>query len=278
MTQRSAFSGGDQEYLRDVQYADGSKLDVRTHLHRAYSTSPVSIAKFEADLVVWPSAASVLECGCGTGRFWETCDAPRTVALMLTDLSPGMVDEAIATAQLWGFDRVDGRACDVQALPFGDASFDVVIANHMMYHVPDPDQGVAELARVMRSDGVVLIATNGYGHMREINDAIAEVFCSHAEGLYEVFGIDTGEARLRQQFESVVWHAFDNDLVVDDPAAVVAYGLSFPPGEFATDLQREEFESAVAKRFQEGRMRIRTRAGVFVCARPRRLVAGRALG
>jgi hypothetical protein len=85
-----------------------------------------------------------------------------------------------------------------------------------------------------------------------------------------VFGIDTGEARLREQFASVVWHAFDNDLLVDDPAAVVAYGLSFPPGEFATDAQRERFAQAVSRRFDSGLLRIRTRAGVFVCSKPRR--------
>jgi SAM-dependent methyltransferase len=139
----------------------------------------------------------------------------------------------------------------------------------MLYHVPDPDQGVAEIARVLRPGGVALVATNGYGHMREINDAIAEVFGSHEERLYEVFGIDTGEARLREQFESIVCHAFDNYLVVDDPAAVVAYGLSFPPGESATPAQRSQFEAAVSRRFTDGRLRIRTRTGVFVCRRPR---------
>ena len=52
-----------------------------------------------------------------------------------------------------------------------------------------PDQAVAELARVVSRHGVVLAATNGYGHMREINDAIAEVFGDHEESLYEVFGV-----------------------------------------------------------------------------------------
>ena len=99
----------------------------------------------------------------------------------------------------------------------------------------------------------------------------AEVFGdAQSESLYEVFGIDTGEARLREQFASVVWHAFDNDLIVDDPLAVVAYCLSFPPGESATPEQRERLSLAVERRFVNGRLRIRTRAGVFVCSRPRR--------
>lgn len=270
MSDRSAFSGGDQAYLRDVQYGSGAKLDVRSHLHRTYSTSAIPIAQFEASLIDWPASARVLECGCGNGRFWEAPSLPRSMTLMLTDLSPGMVDEALARARASGFEDVAGEACDIQSLPFDDATFDVVVANHMLYHVPDPDRGVAEIARVMKPGATAVIATNGYGHMGEINDALAEVFGSHAEGLYEVFGIDTGEARLRERFGSVAWHAFDNDLVVDDPRAVIDYGLSFPPGEFASIEQREAFGRAIRDRFTDGRLRIRTRAGVFVCRHARR--------
>jgi SAM-dependent methyltransferase len=269
MAERSAFGGGDQRYLRDVQYATGAKLDARARLHRSYSTAPIPLDHFEAGLVEWSDAAGALECGCGTGRFWENDSLPRSIALTLTDLSPGMVDEAVARARSSGFSAVDGRACDVQSLPFAAEQFDMVVANHMLYHVPDPDRAVAELARVLRHDGVLLAATNGYGHMRELNEAIAEVLDYDGETLYEVFGIDTGEARLRAQFASVVWHAYDNDLIVDDPAAVLAYALSFPPGEFATEAQSDALAAAVARRFIDGPMRIRTRAGVFVCSRPR---------
>ena len=115
------FGGGDQAYLRDVQYGDGRKLDVRARLHLAYSTSATTFAEFESGLLDWPPEARVLECGCGTGRFWLNDHLPRTMPLVLTDLSPGMVDEAVATAAAAGFDDVTGRACDVQALPFADA-------------------------------------------------------------------------------------------------------------------------------------------------------------
>ena len=269
VTERSPFSGGDQDYLRDVQYASTTKLDARSFLHRTYATSPVPLAVFEARLIEWPAGAAVLECGCGSGAFWTNAQLPRSLRVTLTDLSPGMIDAALAAAEASGFGDVRAEVCDVQALPFDDETFDVVIANHMLYHVPDPDRAVAELARVVRRDGVVLAATNGYGHMREINEALAEVFGDHGEGLYEVFGIESGEARLREQFASIVWHAFDNDLVVDDPTAVVEYGLSFPPGEHATEEQRASFVDAVARRFVNGRLRIRTRAGVFVNRVPR---------
>ena len=270
MAERSAFGGGDQRYLRDVQYATTGKLDARSFLHRTYATSPVPVPLFEARLIDWPADAVVLECGCGPGSFWS---------------NPGAAPDNISRAHrpVTGNGRhrdgrrhrervraSGGQECDVQQLPFDDESFDIVVANHMLYHVPDPDAAIAELARVVRADGVVLAATNGYGHMREINDALAEVFGDHGEGLYEVFGIESGEARLRESFASTVWHAFDNDLVVDDPAPVVDYGLSFPPGETATAAERSAFAAAVRRRFVDGHLRIRTRAGAFVCRAPRR--------
>lgn len=269
MTKREPFAGGDQAYLRDVQYRDGTQLDARAHLHRTYSAGTTTMQSFEASLVDWATVSDVLECGCGTGLFWADGSSPAALSVTLTDLSPGMVDIAVGRAREAGIDRVVGRAVDVQELPFEDESYDLVLANHMLYHVPDPDRAIAELARVVRADGLVMAATNGYGHMREINEAIAEVFGDHRERLYEVFGLDTGEARLRESFRSVVWHAFDNDLIVDSIDDVVDYGLSFPPGESATPDQVVAFREAVARRFVDGRMRIRTRAGVFVCRDPR---------
>lgn len=269
MTERAAFAGGDQKYLRDVQYRTGERLDARAHLHRTYSTGEQTLQAFAARLVDWSQVADVLEAGCGTGMFWTDGVAPTSIDLTLTDLSPGMVDEASARARGAGFDRITGRACDVQSLPFEHESFDLVMANHMLYHVPDPDLAIAELARVVRPDGTVMAATNGYGHMGEIKQLTDEAFSDHGEELYEVFGIDTGERRLRERFAEVTWHAYDNDLIVDKPADVVAYGLSFPPGEDAGPADIERFEAAVARQFADGPMRIRTRAGVFICRRPR---------
>lgn len=267
--ERPAFAGGDQGYLRDVQYADGSKLDVRTELHRRFSTASASFPDFEASLIEWPSEGMALECGAGLGRFWENTVTPKSLSLHLTDLSPGMVTSAVESAERNGFENVVGQECDVQSLPFDDSAFDVVIANHMLYHVPDPDRAVAELARVLRPGGQLLVSTNGYGHMDTMNDAIAEVFGDHGERLSEVFGIDTGEARLRARFRSIAWFAYDNDLLVDDVAAAVAYGLSFPPGEFADEAQQVQFEAAIVGRFVDGVLRIRTRTGAFVCSDPR---------
>ena len=55
---------------------------------------------------------------------------------------------------------VDARVGDVQALPFEDASFDTVVAAWMLYHVPDLDRGLAEIARVLCPGGQLVAVTN----------------------------------------------------------------------------------------------------------------------
>ena len=57
---------------------------------------------------------------------------------------------------------------DIRDLPFEDESFDGVVANHMLYHVPDRPQALAEIRRVLRSAGRVFATTNGGDHLQEI--------------------------------------------------------------------------------------------------------------
>jgi len=267
---QSAFAGGDQAYLRDQQYGDSSKLDARTALHRRFSTAAEAFPDFAAGLVDWGSVDTVLECGCGTGRFWENSHAPKSVRLTLTDLSPAMVDTAVTHARHHGFENVDGGEHDVQQLPFGDGSYDVVVANHMLYHVPDPGRAVAELARVLRPGGTLLASTNARGHMGEMTEAIGATCGDVDADVYHVFGLESGELRLREHFSSVSWHAYDNDLLVTDIEAAVAYAVSFPPGESATPAQRNALRVALDRNAEAGVFRIRTRTGVFVCQAPRR--------
>lgn len=269
MTERAAFAGGDQKYLRDEQYGSGKNLSARFSLHEQFSLSKLRFRDFGASLIRWSDDCQVLECGTGTGMYWDNIHTPKSVSLTLTDLSPGMVAESTERARSLGYGSVEGQEVDVQRLPYEDDSFDVVVANHMLYHVPDPDLAVAEIARVLRPGGQAQLATNGHGHMDGMKDAVMAVFGEYSDGLYDVFGIDTGEARLRKQFESIAWHAYDNDLAVTDPQAVVDYGLSFPPGDSATPAQREQFAVEVEQRLVEGIFLIRTRTGLFVCAAPR---------
>ena len=124
---------------------------------------------------------------------------------------------------------------NAQSLPFVDDSFDVVVANHMLYHVPDPSLAVAELRRVLRDDGVLVASTNGPSHLRELDEISQEVFGPRSVPRYmEAFGTHSGEPILARHFGNVEWRGYDGDLVCTNADDVLAYLVSFPPGERAT--------------------------------------------
>ena len=95
------------------------------------------------------------------------------------------------------------------------------------------------------------------------------VFGETPRQLHDVFGIDSGEALIRAVYRTLTWHAYDNDLLVTEAAAVVDYLRSFPPGETATPQQVEAMQRQAEGLMVDGVLRIRPRAGVFVASEPR---------
>lgn len=268
-------SGGDQAYLRQVQYRDGSKLSDRAQLHVKYSAAGVAWFPWLGRQIQWPVEARVLEVGCGTGWFWAEAAAtlPDDLDLTLTDLSIGMVGEALDRMRNRGWHRrIAGHVADVQALPFTPEQFDVVVANHMLYHVPEPRLAVREMARVLRSDGAVLAATNGPDHLRELWEVRDEVFGSDPGRWFsEVFGIENGDEIFREQFGEVSWHPYADRLICRDPEDVLTFMRSCPPAETASQEELDHLAEVVRRRFAEGDgvLEVAKETGVFVCRDPR---------
>lgn len=269
------FAGGDQAYLRDEQYRDSSRLSQRANIHARYGTAAVPWFEWVGARCALQPGHRVLEVGCGPGWLWEGMAAsiPPRIDLVLSDLSPGMVAEAHDRVEATGaIASVEARVADLTALPFEDASFDRVIANHMLYHLPDPAAGVAELARVVRPGGRVVAATNGPGQMQPLWSIRAEVFgMSPVERTVEAFGRETGRPVLEGCFAEVRWEHYDDELHCTHVDDLVAYACSSPPGEDATPDElgalRAAIEAAMAA--GDGVLRVTKDTGCFVAERPR---------
>lgn len=99
-----------------------------------------------------------LEIGAGTGFFLlNLAQAGIAQRLSLSDISPGMVATAQRTAAALGRE-VDARVADAEALPFDDASFDLVVGHAVLHHIPDVELAVREVLRVLRPGGRFVVA------------------------------------------------------------------------------------------------------------------------
>jgi len=151
------------------QYATDENLQARISLHAVYS---VSGHWFEwlFDREVPGPGARILDLGCGPATLWranrERLNA--SWSLTLADSSAGMIE---ASRQGFGGPATYVVA-DAQELPFPAGSFDVVLANHMLYHVPDRPRAFAEIRRVLVPGGAFHAATNGRGHLAELGALI----------------------------------------------------------------------------------------------------------
>jgi SAM-dependent methyltransferase len=175
-----------------------------------------------------------------------------------------------AATGLGGDLRFGVRRMDVQALDLPDAGFDAVIANWMLYHVEDRPRVFAEIHRVLKPGGTLFAATNGDGHVGEI-DALVNEYLGDASpvkgGL--AFSLESGAAQLSPFFASIVVHQGDNTLRITEAEAVVQYVLSFNEakqrivGDRLDELRRrvrDEMGSA-------GAFVVRTHSGLFIAAK-----------
>lgn len=231
----------DPDTLRGSQYADSGNLSARAALHARYSTNRTGWHQWVFDQFAIPPKAHVLEAGCGPGWLWKH-NAERVPAgwhITLTDFSDGMLDDAQRNLADTALDAVF-EVCDIQHLPFDDATYDAVIANHMLYHVPDIPAAVREVHRVLKPGGLFYAATNGLKHMREIHEMgqriAPELYASFQEEYrHSLFELENGAETLSAAFDHVERRLYEDALVVTEVEPLVAYILSMAPSALATE-------------------------------------------
>jgi ubiquinone/menaquinone biosynthesis C-methylase UbiE len=255
----------DQTYLRE-QYKNAANLNDRIQLHVRFSTNRYDFHMWVFDQLKLAANSRVLELGCGPGSLWRPNLARIPVGwqITLTDFSPGMLAEA--RANLDGAHPFAFEQADAQALPFAHASFDAVIANHMLYHVPDRAKAFAEIRRVLRPAGRFYAATNGEAHMREMHN-LARQFDPRI-GLWrqpgdQTFTIEQAQSELSHFFSAVLLHHYESALVVTEAKPLVAYIASMADANL-TGARRTEFTQLVEQRIAaDGAIHITKDTGLF---------------
>jgi SAM-dependent methyltransferase len=266
----------DQRLLREEAYVDDSRLDVRTRTHQLYTLEPVDFVQWTLDRLSWRGDERVLDVGCGPGDLLCRMARDRSGWGSLTgsDPSPGMIAQANTAAE--GL-PVRFFVSDAQALPCPDGSFDVVMARHMLYHVPDIDRAVAESARVLDRGGHFLAVTNSAHTMPEYRDlrkrAASRFPAVHPPGVDAGrFALENGEAFLAPYFDHIEMHTLPGVLCFPGAGPLVDYFASartllMKPGhrdaewEAVLGFVRAEAEAVIGQR---GHFDITKLAGAIV--------------
>jgi SAM-dependent methyltransferase len=247
------------EDLRE-QYATDDNLRARIALHAAFSINPHWVEWLFEREAPGPDAR-ILDLGCGPATLWRTNHEriDPSWSLTLADFSPGMIDEARRELG----ERAVYVVADAQELPFPADSFGAVLANHMLYHVPDRPRAFTEIRRVLVSGGTFHASTIGRGHLAELDALVpGRDLGRHAEA----FGLESGPEQLQSFFADIRIERFEDGLAVTDAEPVLAYirSSSHYHGEDLTGA-RKTVQKAITR---HGAFTIAKCQGVISCRKP----------
>jgi len=253
------------------QYATAGNLNSRMALHWLFSTNKLGWNQWVFQNYDLHPGQKILELGCGSGYMWAgRADQMPEVSLVLSDFSEGMLREA--KENLCDMPGVAFQVIDAQDIPFADAAFDIVIANHMLYHVPDIGRALGEIARVLKPGGTLYATTLGAGNFKEMFDllhAFEPAFVFGQKPITGKFGLETGVDKLRGHFAEVEIRRHPDSLhvtqaqpLVDYVQSLMGFGnvVNIIKGEKAEMLGRY-FENIIA---QDGAIDISKDAGMFI--------------
>ena len=223
-----------RKLLLEQAYTDERAMMVRKKMHDLYSNPHVDMPSWVLDRYQWKGDESVLDIGSGPGTYLDSL-LPRIENGRYTagDISQGMLKALRAKGD------TSASVMDAEALPFPDNTFDVVLANHMLYHVPNVEDAVKEFRRVMRnSRSMLIVATSSEYTMPEFNTLMQRAIRLLRQGAadditehspLQGFSLETGTSILARHFPSVVRYDIPGAIVFPDTEPVIEYFESSRP-------------------------------------------------
>ncbi|TVR20766.1 MAG: methyltransferase domain-containing protein [Anaerolineaceae bacterium] len=207
------------------QYRTDKDLLIRQAIHDKYTVPQVDYFGWVLDSIEWRGGERVLDVGSAVGVYHAPLMAinPQAEYIAL-DLSMGMLGKNPASRRL---------QADALHLPFPDNHFDVVMANHMLYHLPDIEAALATFKRVLKPDGVLLVATNSVQTMPELQVLMRRAILLLARtGSTQIqppvpasdsFALENGTRQLARHFYAVMRRDLPGKLVLTESQPILDY-------------------------------------------------------
>jgi SAM-dependent methyltransferase len=213
-------------------YADERRLRVRQEIHDQYTLPRVDYAAWVTDRAGWKAPRRILDVGAGSGMYHAH----------IREHYPQAEYHALdhSYSMIRNHPQPSNRlVADAQALPFASATFDVVMAHHMLFYVDDIDRALSEFTRVLEPEGVLVTATNSIQTMPEFQALFRRallLLSNHVRpnSQYLVpphnhYSLENGVRRLSRYFHTVVRHDLPAALVFPEIEPVITYLDSLRP-------------------------------------------------
>jgi ubiquinone/menaquinone biosynthesis C-methylase UbiE len=218
----------DQTYLKEKQYKCPGNLEARINLHRRFGVNTYPWQRWVFDQLELSSGMRTLELGCGTGELWwrNQDRIPSDVFSILGDLSIGMVRKA--KTNISRDENTNFICLDAQYIPIKPTGFDIVIANHMLYHVPNIPGTLLEIWNILKPGGRLYAATNGNGHMIELHKLIKKFKFDYNPDDFGItrFSLESAPEIVGSVFPQVEIHQYNDHLEVTEVDPLVDYIIS----------------------------------------------------
>lgn len=259
------FNTMEQDLLE--QYKNSTNINIRIKLHEKYSINPIHWFEWMFSQYHLDNGMKVLEIGCGNGELWQQNQKNiPNIQLTLTDISQGMLDDA--KNRLKDIKDIDYQCFDCHQIPYDNQTFDIVIANHVLFYVQDIEQVLKEINRVLKNDGIFYCSTYGKKHMKEITDLIKEfnpkITLSNIK-LYDVFGLENGKIILEPYFKKIETLIHDDYLLVNYVNDIINYILSCHGNQSEFILKDYESFKRYMEKKVKNEIKITKAAGIFIC-------------
>ncbi len=168
--------------------------------YKVYSGTGKKVAEF-----INPTD-EVLECACGTGAI-TVCIAEKCRKLIATDFAPGMLKQAARKCRK--FNNVSFKKADITNIKCRNDRFDKVVAGNVIHLLSDPGKALAEIERVVKPGGKIIIPT--YINMSKKSAGLAVKFLEFLGADFKKqFDIDSYKSFFTAMgYDKVEYHVVD---------------------------------------------------------------------
>ena len=247
------------------QYATANNLYTRISIHDKYSTNKMGFGNWIVSNYKIDKGMKVLELGCGTGDMWKNRESliSHCSKLILSDFSEGMI--TTTKENVGNYDNIEYKVLDIQNIPYEDETFDIVIANMMLYHVPDIYKGLAEVRRVLKKGSCFYCATYGEHGITAYLSKILDTY-DIEDNLNKNFTLQNGYNILSKSFSNIEKLEYIDSLAVTNIDDMVDYIYSLSSMTSLNNVPKHTIKTILMQNLTNGILNVPKEYGMFIAS------------